>query len=82
MALSFTSISRVHPSPCDHWDLEGNVDGATRNSILSSDEIMEALDDFPGGYRGALMLAWARYQIENGATKAQLIGVDIAPLVT
>jgi hypothetical protein len=81
MSLSYTSISKVHGSGCNHFELTGNVDGQTVTKQVHEDEIMSMLDDFPGGYRGALMLAWARYQLENGATKSRLIGVDIAPLV-
>lgn len=80
MALSITSMSRVHPAPCDHWEITLDIDGNTVTKIKTSAEILEELDDFPGGHRGALVAGWIRYQLENGATKNDLLGLDIAPL--
>jgi len=82
MALKILSITRTSPAPCDHYEIIAEVDGATRTKIIQGANVAEALDDFEfGGYKGALVLAWMRYQLANGATKNDLLNVDIAPIV-
>lgn len=80
MSLKITSITRVNPSPCMHFDITVDDNGVIRNKILSLDEFNKLLDTFtgfPGGARGALAMAWAVDRRARGATLAQLVNVEI-----
>lgn len=84
MSLKITSITRVNPAPCVHFEITVNDNGTIRSKIFDINQIDTLLDefgDFPGGARGALLIAWAIDRRKRGATNAQLLNVEIESVI-
>lgn len=78
MAVKIVAIRRLNPAPCQHFELTVNVDGTTRTVVIHREDVLRQLNDFePGGYLGALVLAWLRYKLERGAKLEELVGQGV-----
>ena len=73
MTLSITNAVRINPAPCQHFRLTIDEDGVARAVNISLDELRQAFDSFDYGPTAALVLAWARYRLSQGATLASLL---------
>ena len=73
MSLSITNAVRINPAPCQHFRLTIDEDGVTRTMNISLDDLRRAFDSFDYGPTAALVLAWARYRLSQGATLASLL---------
>lgn len=78
MALKLIAAQRVNPAPCRHFRLTVEEDGVERSFELNADDLRSTFEDFPGRHKGALILGWIRYRLEQGATLASLIDQVIA----
>ena len=74
MALTLTAVETVNGPTCGHLRLTVDVDGTPRTLETTAAELAGVYEDAPGGYRGALLLAWLRYQRAQGRTLASLVG--------
>jgi len=73
MSLSITNAVRINPAPCQHYRLRIDQDGVARTVNVALDDLKRAFDDFEYGPTAALVLAWARYRLSQGATLASLL---------
>jgi len=73
MSLRITNAVRINPAPCQHYRVTIDEDGVARTVNISLDELRRAFDSFEYGPKGALVLAWARYRLSQGATVASLL---------
>jgi len=78
MSLSITNAVRVNPAPCQHYRVTIDEDGVARTVNISLDELRAAFESFEYGPKAALVLAWARYRLSQGATLASLLNEVIA----
>ena len=78
MSLRITNAVRINPAPCQHYRVTIDEDGVTRTVNISLDELRQAFDSFDYGPTAALVLAWARYRLSQGATLASLLNQVIA----
>jgi len=84
MSLQITSITRQSTAPCNHFLITVNDNGTTRSkafSLSELDTIFDRFESFPGGARGALLLAWAIDRRARGATNTQLLNVEIESVI-
>ncbi len=84
MSLIITSIKRVYAAPCQHFEITANNNGIVRSKLFYLDDldaILDQFNDFPGGARGALLLAWIVDRRKRGASVAQLIDVEIESVI-
>ena len=84
MSLKITSVVRVSPAPCNHFLVTVNDDGNVRSKVFSVEQMTELFtqfDEFPGGARGALVLAWIKDRRDRGASLAQLVNVEIESVI-
>ena len=84
MSLKITSVTRVSPAPCQHFEVTADNNGTIRSKVFSREELDAILDqfsDFPGGARGALLLAWIVDRRKRGATLAQLTDIEIESVI-
>lgn len=78
MSLRITNAVRINPAPCQHYRVTIDEDGVERTANISLDELKQAFDDFEYGPKAALVIAWARYRLSQGATLASLLNQVIA----
>ena len=78
MSLRITNVVRINPAPCQHFRITIDEDGVTRTVNMSLDELQRAFESFDYGPTAALVLAWARYRLSQGATLASLLNQVIA----
>lgn len=78
MSLRITNAVRINPAPCQHYRVTIDQDGVTRTINIALDDLRAAFDDFEYGPTTALILAWARYRLSQGATLASLLNQVIA----
>jgi hypothetical protein len=78
MSLRIRNAVRINPAPCQHYRLTIEEDGVSRTVEISFDELRQAFEDFAYGPKAALVLAWARYRLSQGATLASLLDQEIA----
>ena len=84
MSLKITSITRVNPAPCQHFRITVDDNGTARSKefdLTQLPDLLDQFDEFPGGVRGALVLAWAIDRRKRGASVAQLINVEIESVI-
>lgn len=77
MSIKITDIQRLNPAPCTHWLVTVDEDGVSRTFRISTQDFQSAFEDFPGKHKGALVLGWVRYRLEQGATLQDLLNVVI-----
>lgn len=85
MSLKITSAVRQGSVGCGHYLVTVNDNGTTRSKLFSIDQmntLFSQFDDFPGGARGALILAWIKDRRDRGATLAQLVNVEIESVIS
>lgn len=64
----------ISPGACTHYKAEMFLDGQIETAEVSLSEIGKLFDDFPGGYKHALLLSLIRYRLEQGLSTDDLIG--------
>jgi hypothetical protein len=82
MSLKITSIVRNGPAGCGHFNVTANDNGTVTTKQLTLPQIAALFSGFPGGNRGALLLAWAQDRLDRGATPAQLVNVEIESVIS
>jgi len=78
MALKITSIERGLPAPCQHYRVTIDDAGVTRSATVTLNDLRDRNEWAEHGPVAALVLLWARYKLEKGATVASLVNVVIA----
>ena len=74
MAIQIVSASRINPSPCQHYAVVVDVDGAQRTVRTSISQLQEAIED---ASLEDLILSWAKYKLSKGAQLADLVGATV-----
>lgn len=77
MAIKITNIERINTAPCKHFRITVDEDGVSRTFQMSRGQMEESFETFPGKHKGALVLGWVRYRLEQGATLQDLLNVEI-----
>jgi hypothetical protein len=78
MAVTVTSITKKSSGQCQHYVVVVDDNGTERSVETSLPEILNEFQEFQGGYKMALLLAWLRYQREVlGLTPAQMVGKTV-----
>jgi len=65
MALKLNSFTKRNPGACMHYLAVMNLDGQASSAEMSLPQLRSLFDDFPGGYKQALLLALIRYRLEQ-----------------
>lgn len=79
MAVVLTSATRVRPIPCQHFLATVTIDGGrTVQTEITMADLVGAMTDEE---LKAVLKLWARYEVANGKTLAQLVGGTIFSVI-
>lgn len=82
--LQFTSITRQHPAPCNHWTVTIQNDATAQQIVLggltAASLQTDRYDDRRWWVRVAML--WLKQKLAGGATPAQCVAVEILTLAT
>ena len=78
MALDLTSVTRLSGADCNHFRVQYDVDGTSRDVTIDKqklDALFDGINDrlgIPGTAKDILMFAIVQYYVSKGYTLAQL----------
>lgn len=74
MPLRLKTFKQVNPGGCEHYKAEMFLDGQIETREVSVSEISKLFENFPGGYRHALILGLIQYRLDQGVAINNLVG--------
>ena len=64
--LKLHAFTQLNLGTCKHYTAILVADGQTLTAETSLNQLQVLFDDFPGGYKQALVMALIRYRLEQG----------------